>query len=452
MVRRVFTVDGKAFFPLGGQARNSSGYNDAESATAIRAVKLLGGNTLEMPVYWEQVEPEEGRFDFASVDALLAAARAAGLKLILLWFATWKNGDMDYAPAWVKTNPGRFHRVTAPSGKTIWVLSSHCAANLEADRRAFAALCRHLAGADARDRTVIGIQIENEPGILGSDRDYGPDGEADWAKPVPADLMAALREQAGGRLHEIWQQAGAAASGTWAEVFGWAGGEVMTAWSVARYIDRIAEAGKAILDIPMYVNVWLGEVEWRVAGDSYPSGGAVSKVLDVFKWCAPHLDLIAPDIYLADARGYEAVCAAYNRPDNPLFVPESAVGGPNAALMFRALAEHDAIGYFCFGIERIVAPDGSLRPEAQEIAGSFRCGRGRRASPAPAPGDRQDPRGRAGGGRGPRRTSTSTATRGWSSTTGSWSGRRARTGGTSVRRWCAPRRPARSGRGGWSSR
>ncbi len=199
------------------------------------------------------------------------------------------------------------------------------------------------------------------------------DGEADWARPVAAELMAGLRAQARGRLHEIWRQAGGAGAGTWAEVFGRAGGEVMTAWSVASYIDSIAEAGKAVLDMPMYVNVWLGEVEWRVAGDSYPSGGAVSKVLDVYKWCAPNLDLIAPDIYLADARGYEAVCAAYNRTDNPLFVPESAVGGTNAGLLFRAIAEHGAIGYFCFGVERIVAPDGSLRPEAQEIAGSFRC-------------------------------------------------------------------------------
>jgi hypothetical protein len=371
-VRRVFTVDGKPFFPLGGQARNSSGYTEAEAATAIRAVGLLGGNTLEIPVYWEQVEPEEGRFDFTGVDSVLTAARASGLRLILLWFATWKNGDMDYAPAWVKTDPRRFHRVTAPSGKTVWVLSSHCAANLHADRRAFVALCRHLAAADAAERTVIGLQIENEPGILGSDRDYGPDGQADWAKPVPEAVMALLREQGGGPLHQLWRNAGAKA-GTWAEVFGWAGGEVMTAWSIARYIDAIAEAGKAAFDVPMYANVWLGEVGWRVAGDSYPSGGAVSKVLDVYKACAPHLDLIAPDIYLGDSRSYEAVCRVYKRPDNPLFVPESPVGGTNAGLMFRALAEHDAIGYFCFGVERLVAADGSLRPEAQEIAGSFRC-------------------------------------------------------------------------------
>jgi len=30
-IKRVFQVDGKPFFPIGGQAKNSSGYNRAEA-------------------------------------------------------------------------------------------------------------------------------------------------------------------------------------------------------------------------------------------------------------------------------------------------------------------------------------------------------------------------------------------------------------------------------------
>ena len=73
----------------------------------------------------------------------------------------------------------------------------------------------------------------------------------------------------------------------------------MTAWSFATYIDGVAEAGKAVYDIPMYINVWLMEgsrLSGRFQGKIYPSGGAVSKVLDIYKWFTPHVDLIAPDI------------------------------------------------------------------------------------------------------------------------------------------------------------
>jgi len=373
-VDRVFTVNGQPFFPVGGQSRNSSGYNAAEAEAAFRAVELIHGNTLEIPVYWEQIEPEEGRFDFASVDALLESARQHRVRLVLLWFGTWKNGDMDYTPAWAKTNPERFRRVTSPTGKRVWVLSSHCQANWEADRRAFCALCEHLAARDSTERTVIALQIENEPGILGSDRDYGPQGQAAFEQPVPTELVTRMKEAGRGPVYEQWQAAGGREVGSWPELFGWAAGELMSAWSIATYIDALAEAGKAIYDIPMYVNVWLGDGGWAVAGETYPSGGAVSKVLDVFKWFTPHVDLIAPDIYVADSRGYDQICAIYARNDNPLFVPESAPGGSNTWNMFRAVADYNAIGYAFFAVEHVLAEGGvSVSADHQSLVDAFRC-------------------------------------------------------------------------------
>src|SRR5208283_718350 len=124
-VKRVFKVNGKPFFPVGGQSSSSSAYNDNESEPAFKAVKLLHGNTLLTDVYWEQIEPEEGKFDFTGVDKLIANARRYGVKLILLWFATWKNGNMDYTPEWVKSNPKRFKRVISSDGSDLWVLSSY---------------------------------------------------------------------------------------------------------------------------------------------------------------------------------------------------------------------------------------------------------------------------------------------------------------------------------------
>jgi len=369
-VKRVFVVDGQPFFPLGGQSCNSSGYNDKESATAFKVIKLLHGNTLEIPVYWDHVEPLEGTFDFTAVDELITTARRHGVKLILLWFATWKNGNMDYAPAWVKTDPQRFKRVISQTGSDIWNLSSHCKATLRADKKAFAALCKHLKDKDGTDRTVIAIQVQNEPGIIGSDRDYGPEAQAIYDAHVPAKLVTAMRKAGEGKIFDIWQKSGANNSGTWPELFGWEAGEILTAWSIACYIDDVAASGKAVYEVPMFINVWMMEQPWwPIPGESYPSGGAVSKVLDIYKWFTPHIDIIAPDNYADDVEGYKANSVAYSRADNPYFTPETA-GDQN---MFRGIADYNLIGNFFFGIEYIVTPDGAVRPEYQTLVDNFHC-------------------------------------------------------------------------------
>jgi len=368
-IKRVFKVDGKSFFPIGGQSCNSSGYNDKESESAFKVINILHGNTLEVPVYWDQVEPQEGQFDFTSVDGLLASALHHGVKLILLWFATWKNGNMDYAPSWVKKNPQRFKRVISPTGGDIWNLSSHCLANLEADMKAFTALCRHLKMKDIK-QTVIALQIENESGIVGSDRDYGTEAQNLFDRPVPAKLVTLMKKSGKGPIYDLWQKAGGLKTGTWPQMFGWEGGELMTAWSIASYIDSIAQSGKAVYNIPMYINVWLMEQAWwNIPGESYPSGGAVTRVLDIYKWFTPHLDIIAPDNYLQDMEGFKHICAAYARDDNPFFMPETA-GDQN---MFRAIADYNSIGNFFFGVEYILNEDGMVRPECQTLVDNIRC-------------------------------------------------------------------------------
>ena len=72
----------------------------------------LHANTVEAPVYWEQMEPREGQFDFGNVDAIVKGAREHNLHVVLLWFGTWKNGNMHYVPDWVKTS-------LAPGSKVV---------------------------------------------------------------------------------------------------------------------------------------------------------------------------------------------------------------------------------------------------------------------------------------------------------------------------------------------
>jgi hypothetical protein len=370
-VKRIFKVKGNPFFPVGGQSSTSSAYNDSESEPAFKAVELLHGNTLLTDVYWEQVEPEEGKFDFTSVDNLLSSARRHQIKLILLWFATWKNANMDYAPAWVKIDTKRFKRVISPNGKDIWDLSPHCPANLNADKKAFVAFCQYLRAKDSKEQTVIGIQIENEPGILGSDRDYGTEAQSVFDSPVPPRLLTAMKAAGKGEVYDIWQRAGGKKSGTWPEVFGSSAGEFLTAWSIANYIDSVAQAGKAVYEIPMYMNVWMmAHALWSLPGVSYPAGGAVTKVLDLYKWFTPHLDLIAPDIKSLDSRSYEEMCVAYSRDDNPFFLPET----PATVSLFRAIADYNLIGYHRMGgLETIIADDGMVRPDSRTGMDTIRC-------------------------------------------------------------------------------
>ncbi|MFW6260010.1 MAG: DUF5597 domain-containing protein [Spirochaetota bacterium] len=365
-----FTVKGEPFFPLGGQAHNSSAYNAEEIASAVAGVVALGGNFLEAPVYWEQFEPEEGRFDFSAVDALLGACREASLKLVVLWFGTWKNGEMRYVPEWVKQDTARFPRVVGYDGREMAVLSSYSKSTLAADSRAFVELCSHLASVDATEHTVIAVQVENEPGILGSDRDHGEAASKAVAEQVPAELIDFVRDRATGPVFDAWQAAGAKTGADWIATFGVPGYELREAWSIASYIDAVAAAGRDALDRPMYTNAWLGGDGWQVPG-FYPAGGPVARVLDVWKVAAPNLDLIAPDIYIANPRRYERVCADYRRDDNPLFVPESSASDANAMTMITAIADYDAIGYACFAVDSVLDLEGNLRDDARLFAASF---------------------------------------------------------------------------------
>ena len=117
--KRLFTVNGKPFYPLGRHRIYMGGYSvrdEAEIEANFKTAKLTNGNTVCLAIFWDQLEPEEGKFNFSSIDTLISIARRYELKLIFLWFATWKNGVMDYAPAWMKADSKRFKRVTASYG------------------------------------------------------------------------------------------------------------------------------------------------------------------------------------------------------------------------------------------------------------------------------------------------------------------------------------------------
>lgn len=160
-------VDGRPFLIRGGELGNSSASSLEYLAPSWATFRDLRLNTVLAPVYWDLVEPEEGRFDFALVDGLVAEARKNDLRLVLLWFGSWKNSMSCYAPAWVKKDQARFPRSVDASGRSVEILSPFSDANRDADARAFAALMKRLKDSDDDRHTVVMVQVENEIGMIG---------------------------------------------------------------------------------------------------------------------------------------------------------------------------------------------------------------------------------------------------------------------------------------------
>jgi hypothetical protein len=348
-------VDGKPFLALAGELSNTVS-SDTERMKVVWPLlaNKVHMNTVLTGIAWDWIEPEEGKYDFRLVDQLVASARQNNVHIVWLWFASWKNGLSSFAPAWVKAAQDRFPRAQIRGGKTIEVLSTLSQNNLEADARAFAALMRHTREVDVSHRVIM-VQVENEVGVLGDSRDRSPAANEAFARPVPKELMDYLVRHQQDLLPEfkqVWEAAGSKTSGTWEEVFGEGAkaDEIFMGWNYARYVNRVAEAGKKECPIPMYVNAWIVQPADKSPGD-YPSGGPQDHMHDIWRAGAPQVDLLCPDIYLPDFTG---IIARYGRSGNTLFIPESTSGIRGAANAFYAIGQQRVIGYSPFGIDNVV--------------------------------------------------------------------------------------------------
>jgi hypothetical protein len=358
-VKQMF-VDGKPFIMLSGELHNSSASSIEYMKPVWDKLDSMNLNTVVSTVSWELTEPEEGKFNFDLVDAQILEARKRDMRLVIIWFASWKNGGSNYTPLWVKTNPQRFpvqDRKPATTGigsmflegDRTMPLSPLGEASMLAEAKVFRALMHHIKEVDPQ-HTIIMMQVDNEMGLLGDSRDRSKLADAAWVKPVPAQLINYFTKNKATLLpemQEVWGRNGYKTSGTWEEVFGkdeWAE-EVFMAWYYSLYINKVITEGKAELNIPMYVNAWLGPQPGQLLPGNWPSGGPVARVMDVWHAGAPANDLLAPDIYVQDFKG---TLALYARSGNPLWIPEARDQVGN---LFWALGNHSALGWAIFGID-----------------------------------------------------------------------------------------------------
>ncbi|MDR7370242.1 DUF5597 domain-containing protein [Flavobacterium aquidurense] len=346
-------VDGKPFLILGGELHNSSTSSLSYMQPILPYLSSIHLNTTLAAISWDLSEPKEGQYDFTLVDGLLKQARQNNMRLILLWFGSWKNGLSHYVPDWVKSDYKRFPRVKLADGNATETISPFCTEAKNLDAKAFAALMKHLYQNDA-ERTVIMVQVENEVGVIGASRDHSIAANNEFLKQVPESFLAYIKKnesQLQPELKSKWNENGSLNSGTWSQVFGngYRTDEIFMAYQYATYIDAVAAAGKAEYDLPMFVNAWIVQPEDHMPGN-YPSGGPQSINHDIYRMAAPHINILSPDIYLPD---FKDIAQLYAHDWNPLFIPESFSDSIGVASAFYTVGFHKGIGYSPFGIDGI---------------------------------------------------------------------------------------------------
>ena len=315
-------------FILGGELSNSAATSVNDIDEVLPRMKTLGLNTVLVPVYWEFLEPSEGKMDFTLVDRTIDVARQQGLKIVPLWFGAWKNSMSCYAPAWFKCDVKRFPRAVTAEGKPLEIASCFSDNVLQADLKAFSALMQHIAEKDPQREVVIMMQIENEIGMLESARDHSPLAEK------------AYKEE------------------RWAERYGTDdyADEKFMALHYAHYVEHLAKAARRIHDMPLYVNAAMNS-RGRKPGE-YPSAGPLAHLADIWKAGAPSIDILAPDIYDTGFKSWASQYAMPLRPQdggkvkNRLFIPESRCCENSGVRALYAFGEHQALGFSPFAIDQ----------------------------------------------------------------------------------------------------
>ncbi|NCD09552.1 MAG: glycoside hydrolase family 42 [Negativicutes bacterium] len=371
-------VDGKPMLVLGGELHNSSTSSIDYMSPIWPVMKAMNYNTVLAPVSWETIEPQEGVFDFTLVDAMLEGARKEDLKLVILWFASWKNGGSIYMPSWVKRDFNRFPRAKDSTGTSIEILSAFSEENMKADARAFRALMKHLREVDQQYHTVVMMQIENEVGILNTPMDFSQNALELFNGPIPDQLGQYLKKNNKNitrDLERVWKARGSKTIGTWEEVFGiskkgdpsrrrdydwhepyYYTEELFMGYYYAQYMGYVAAEGKKEYDIPMYVNAWLKGPDYPWTG-LHPGGGPLPSVMDMYRCAAPSIDFLSPDIYVPH---FTEVVEWYDQLGNPLFIPETRGGSLGADRLLWCIGEHNLIGFSPFGTDGRRSPERPL--------------------------------------------------------------------------------------------
>lgn len=330
-------VHDEPFIVLAGELHNSSASNlEYMEKNVWPSLEGINMNSVLLPIYWELIEPTEGVFDYTLLDGIILQARKHKKHLVLLWFGLWKNSESMYVPGWMKKDTKTYFRVEKVNGESINTISPLCQAAVEKDANALTHIMAHIKEFDGDENTVITIQVENELGLLGTDRDYSIVAEGEFVKNVPIVIEKEFPVQ-----------------GSWKECFGYEAGEFFMAYHFANAVEYITKAAQKEYNLPCYANAWLRQYPWYPG--SYPSGGPVATMHKMWKLMAPSLFCLAPDIYVSYV---PQIMEEYAQNGNPLFIPEVRKDAVTASYALYAFGKYNAICYSPFAIEEF-----GMRPE-----------------------------------------------------------------------------------------
>ncbi|ANI90389.1 beta-galactosidase [Arachidicoccus ginsenosidimutans] len=159
----VFLLDGKPFQIISGEMHYPRIPREAWR-TRMKAAKAMGLNTISTYVFWNVNEPEKGKFDFTGnndVAAFVKAAQDEDLWVILrpspYVCAEWEYGGYPY---WLQNEKGL-------------VVRSKEKQYLEEYKKYIDEVGKQLAPLQINHGgNILMVQIENEYGSYGSDKDY----------------------------------------------------------------------------------------------------------------------------------------------------------------------------------------------------------------------------------------------------------------------------------------
>lgn len=195
--RKYLEVDGKPFLMLGAQLRTDffiqlDNKQLDELDKYFEYARSLNVTVVQVPISWRDIEPKKNSYTDAYVKAFIDYCVKYKMKLEILWFGAWMCGYSveGYLPSYVTEFEEQYPSYKPEAAFNGWLgkhyyLIPNTPELLERETKALKFMMDSIYEYDSMNggrKTVIGIQIENEPDMLATrhNNEHGFTPEQIW--------------------------------------------------------------------------------------------------------------------------------------------------------------------------------------------------------------------------------------------------------------------------------